>query len=521
MKNNRLISFTLALMLFALAACSSAVPATMAPGTAIPTEAPINQPAPIPAVAPTELPTAMPTEAPAEPAAVFPTGRFVSVKDGALSHQFNDDGTYAFLVGEVPVVEGTYRTEGDLYIEVSNNETDPQCQGHPTYKWSFDGSTLTFSPTSEDTCRGRREAFADTYQVMASALPEIAIDAADFSYTAPETMSAGWVRVNLTNSGQEPHHVQFLRLNDGVSVAQFEEALKQGEGPALGMTQQVGGVGAIAPGLSAQAVLNLPAGQYVILCFVPSPADGTAHHAKGMLKSLAVQPVSGAAASEPSADLTVRLKDYAFELPETLPAGKMTIQVVNEGPEPHEFNLLRLADGKTAEDVMQFLSAPNGPPPFMPVGGMNGLDVGLSGYAEVDLQPGNYLAICNIPSPKAQGHPHSALGMIKQFSVGSVETSRFPTGKFVSLKDKALSYEFNADGSFGYLVGTSKVVEGTYTIAGNLLTVVNPSETDAQCQGSVSYQWSFDGSKLSFAPAGEDTCKPRKDSFAETYTLSN
>jgi hypothetical protein len=67
--------------------------------------------------------------------------------------------------------------------------------------------------------------------------------------------------------------------------------------------------------------------------------------------------------------------------------------------------------------VLDFLSAPNGPPPFIPVGGMNGLNPGLKGYVEFDFQPGSYVAICNIPSPKAEGHPHFTLGMIKEFSV--------------------------------------------------------------------------------------------------------
>jgi uncharacterized cupredoxin-like copper-binding protein len=221
----------------------------------------------------------------------------------------------------------------------------------------------------------------------------------------------------LTNSGQEPHHVQFLRLNDDVTVEQFQEALKQGEGPALAMTKQIGGVGAIAPTGSAQAVLNLTAGNYVLICFVPSPSDNVPHLAKGMIKTLTVQEASGASASEPSADLTVRLKDFAFDMPETVPAGSMIIKVVNDGPEPHELNILRLADGKTLEDVAKFLNAPDGPPPFMPVGGINGLDVGLSGYIEFDFQPGTYVAICNIPSPKAEGHPHFTLGMMKEFTV--------------------------------------------------------------------------------------------------------
>jgi uncharacterized cupredoxin-like copper-binding protein len=411
MKTDKAFVMMLVLMVLILSACSSNAPAAMPPVAATPTESPVD------------IPTAIPNEPPAVTAAKFPTGRFVSVNDGALAHQFNNDGTFAFLIGEVPVVQGTYRTEGDFYIELSNDDTDPKCQEHPTYKWSFDGNTLTFAPVSEDSCRGRREAFADTYKVMADSLPEITIDAADFSYTAPENVGSGWVRVNLTNSGQEPHHVQFLRLNDGVTMEQFQEALKQGEGPALALVSQVGGVGAVAPGGSAQSVINLPAGAYAILCFIPSPADQTPHFAKGMIKSLTVQEASTTSVNEPSADLTVRLKDFTFDMPASLPAGLMVIQVINDGPEPHELNLMRLEEGKDLQDALQFLTAPDGPPPFVPVGGMNGLDVGLSGYIEYDFQPGNYLAICNIPSPKAEGHPHFTLGMVKQFTVGSTEAS--------------------------------------------------------------------------------------------------
>lgn len=252
----------------------------------------------------------------------------------------------------------------------------------------------------------------------ANALPEITIDAADYSYATVETLAEGWTRVILTNSGQEPHHVQFLRLNDGVTEVQFSEALMQGEGPALALVRQVGGVGAVHPGGKAQAVLNLPAGNYVILCFIPSPGDGMPHLAKGMVKTLTVEKADGATAAEPTADLTIRLKDFMFEMPAELSAGKTVIKVTNEGPEPHEFNILRLDDGKTVDDVRAFLNGKaGGPPPFAPVGGINGLDVGYTGYAELDLQPGTYVAICNIPSPNAQGAPHFALGMVMEFTV--------------------------------------------------------------------------------------------------------
>jgi len=249
---------------------------------------------------------------------------------------------------------------------------------------------------------------------------EMTIDAADYAYTTVDSVSAGWVRVKLTNSGSEPHHVQFFRLNDGVTMEQFQEALKQGEGPALALVKHMGGVGALAPSGSAQAVLDLTAGNYVILCFISLPSDHIPHLAKGMIKTLTVMDSSRSALTEPTATLTVTMKDFTFDLPESLPVGQSVIKVINEGPEPHEFNLMQLAEGKTAADVVQFLAHPDGPPPFVAIGGINGLEPGSVGYVEFDFKPGNYVAICNIPSPKAEGHQHFSLGMIKEFSVGEV-----------------------------------------------------------------------------------------------------
>jgi hypothetical protein len=534
MRRNKLFLVLLVLIMVLLAACGNAAPASVANTTSEQAQAPVSTDAPASTETHTEMTMSTPTEkpvmAPTEPAAMqpastgnFPIGKFVSVKDKAIAYQFNNDGSFAFyFASKDPVLVGEYSVKDNLVTMMDPKETNPDCKDAVPYQWSFDGNKLTFTPSGDDPCKGRRDANTDTYTLDTNYLPEISIDAADFSYTAPETISEGWVRVKLTNSGQEPHHVQFLRLNDGVTLAQFEEVLKQGEGPAMALVQQMGGVGAIAPTLSAQAVLNLPAGEYVILCLIPSPSDHVAHVAKGMIKSLTVQPAKAATAFETKADLTVHMQDFAYDLPDSMPAGPLTIQVINNGPEAHEFNIMRLADGKTADDVLQYLGAPDGPPPFTPVGGMNGLDKGLSGYAEIDLQPGTYVAICNIPSPAAEGHPHFALGMIKQFTVAPSVTSSFPTGKFISVSDKARAYQFNPDGTFAfYLGGQDPVVQGNYSVVGDLLSVNNPNETEKNCQGSVTYQWSFGDNKLSFTPVGQDSCQARSDSFKDTYTKSS
>ena len=363
----------------------------------------------------------------------------------------------------------------------------------------------------------RTSAPAATQAPAAAPAAEINVEAADYSYAAPETAAAGWVPVTLTNNGKEPHHVQFLRLNDGVTMAQFQEALKQGEGPALALVKQMGGVGAVAPGLSASAVLKLTAGNYVILCFVPAP-DKAPHFAHGMILPMTVVDTGSSPAGEPKANVDVTLKDYAFNLPPALPAGETVFKVTNEGPEPHEFNLLRLAEGKSKEDVLKWLETPDGPPPFMPVGGMNGLEPGSTGYANYKFEPGNYAAICNIPSPKAQGHPHFALGMIQQFAVAAPAAGAFPTGKFVKDTDKGIAYAFSPDGTFNFFFAQKDpVLTGEYSVTGNLLTINVPEEKDPDCTAPVTYQWAFAAGKLSFAPTGPDSCKPRSESFADTY----
>jgi hypothetical protein len=109
------------------------------------------------------------------------------------------------------------------------------------------------------------------------------------------------------------------------------------------------------------------------------------------------------------------MRDFSFDMPEQVPAGTVTYKVVNDGPQAHELNILRLAPGATVADVAAWQANPTTPPPFEAVGGMNGLSRGVEGFMTVDLQAGEYVAICHIPDP-GSGVPHSHLGMIRAFT---------------------------------------------------------------------------------------------------------
>ena len=120
-----------------------------------------------------------------------------------------------------------------------------------------------------------------------AAAPVIEWEAGDYSFTGPETVPAGVVNIRLSNLGMEPHHAQLLRLRDGVSFDDLMAALPEEGDAALRLVTLEGGAGAIDPHRNSEVTLNLKAGNYVLVCFIPSP-DGLPHLAKGMLKPLQV-----------------------------------------------------------------------------------------------------------------------------------------------------------------------------------------------------------------------------------------
>lgn len=252
----------------------------------------------------------------------------------------------------------------------------------------------------------------------ATAAVEVKIEGHDFSYDAPDQIAAGLVTFKFENAGKEPHHAQLARLNDGVTMTQLEDALKKSENDAFPLITLVGGPGAVFPNQSSNVTLDLPAGQYVLICFFTSD-DGAPHFAKGMIKPLTVTTAGEARPAEPQADLTVTMKDFHFDMSSEMKAGKQVWKIVNDGPQPHELQVLKLAPGKTVDDMAAFFQTqgpPSGPPPFDTLGGMQGLNQGLSGWLNLDLTAGNYVAICYIPDPKS-GKPHFALGMVMPFTV--------------------------------------------------------------------------------------------------------
>ncbi|MBI1731072.1 hypothetical protein HYR53_10735 [Candidatus Acetothermia bacterium] len=253
------------------------------------------------------------------------------------------------------------------------------------------------------------------------AYPHVTIVAHDFSFDVPQQISAGLTLFELQNRGIEPHHAQIAKMKDGVTMAQIQTAIKQSPDAAIQLLQFVGGPSTVAPGNSQRVLLNLDPGQYVLLCFV-SGADGVPHLAKGMIAQFSVAiSTQGSMLKEPDADLSVNLNDFSFDMPGEIPASAHIWKVTNQGAQPHEMPVLKLAPGASIESVMKFMQDPKGFPPFDVIGGIQAMDSGKSGYAVLDLKPGSYVVVCFVPDPHT-GKSHLELGMFKPFTV--VEASQ-------------------------------------------------------------------------------------------------
>lgn len=166
------------------------------------------------------------------------------------------------------------------------------------------------------------------------------------------------------------------------------------------------------------SLLRLPALLYlagaVAACRADRPSSDT---------DVAVPAASAAAAAVPAATviaapITVTATDFKLDMPATVPAGVVSLRLVNTGKELHQAQIVRLDQGKTVADLESAMKHEGPPPPWLRfVGGPNGIAPGQEATSMASLAPGSYALICLIPSP--DGVPHLMKGMIQPFEVSA------------------------------------------------------------------------------------------------------
>ena len=248
------------------------------------------------------------------------------------------------------------------------------------------------------------------------------ITARDYSFDAPDTVAAGWTTFLLTNGGEQPHMGQLLRLEQGVGVDSFLTAYNEAfrtAGARPEFAPRLGGPTVATPGQTTNATMYLTPGNYVWICLFNLP-DGIPHvTGHGMARGFVVKAIDETSQSigAPKADVDMTLVDYAFGMNGAIKAGRRTIRVLNQGSESHEVGVLKLAPGKTLDDVRAWMQNPVTPMEDLVsvAGGTTSFAPGNEVYFDTDFTPGDYVLICLVTAP--DGRSHMEHGMIQPIHV--------------------------------------------------------------------------------------------------------
>ncbi len=203
-------------------------------------------------------------------------------------------------------------------------------------------------------------------------------------------------------------------------------------------------------GKTAQDVINdanLPPGNYVATCWQTGKAGGGTgppHVTIGMAAPFTASASANASAAPAGPTYSVDVKNFTYHgMPSTVPANQ-PIHVAFTNQESftidHEFVVLKLPAGKTAQDVINDAKkkgpdaeddwihfADSGDP--LPTGGghLVSMDLPPGNYVatctvvSMDLPPGNYVATCwqTGKAGGGTGPPHVTIGMIAPFTAST------------------------------------------------------------------------------------------------------
>lgn len=120
---------------------------------------------------------------------------------------------------------------------------------------------------------------------------------------------------------------------------------------------------------------------------------------------------------------------------------------------------------------------------------------------------------------------YSLIGMLVFVMIlsacGGSNKSAFPSGKFMKEGSDNYGLIINEDGTFSVFSGPYTQVRATFSVEGNVFT---ETSNDSGCETNVAFNYTFDGSKLTFTYAGDpsaDKCDGRRTDFNNvTYILS-
>jgi hypothetical protein len=241
--------------------------------------------------------------------------------------------------------------------------------------------------------------------------PLFRIEARSSHFDVANTSMTGLVRVRLVNSDTTWHEAMLTRLTgpDGTLANYLVKARAGEEYPTF--SHDIGGPTLVAPGDSADVLLYLAEGRYLVLSWRRDDA----------LSGFAAEFVARGADAKinpPANAQDIVLRDYSIG-PIGARPGPANLHVVNRGLHEHEMTILRLQPGRRADDYYAWKNSGEvGRPPAVPVAGTAALAPGADVWVPVRWEPADYLVSCSVETIGTNPVPrHYTLGMQQRFTI--------------------------------------------------------------------------------------------------------
>lgn len=283
---------------------------------------------------------------------------------------------------------------------------------------------------------------SDDAQAVQEVIPDppglVQVKAVGLTLEAPDEIPSGWTTFRLSNETDMIHFGYIYRVPEGKGVEDhkllasiFQNFMddfnkKPRSAPDAGVeipgwfskAVSNGGPGLISPREVAETTVFVEPGTYFIECYVktngvfhsynPSP-DGY-----GMVHVFTVTEESNTAqAPMPTINISVS-GETGLNVSGDITAGNHVVgvnfldQKVHENFAGHDVHLVRLSEGTNLDEVVAWMdwTQPTGlqtPAPAEFLGGTHEMPAGAMAYFQVDLEPGNYAWISEVPRSQEKG----------------------------------------------------------------------------------------------------------------------
>jgi hypothetical protein len=259
-----------------------------------------------------------------------------------------------------------------------------------------------------------------------------------------DTIQSGWQTFRYANKSHETHFflldkypegktikdgeleviIPFQKGMDLINEGKAEEGFEEFNKLPAWFFEIVfsGGSGLISPGQTSETTLKLDPGYYIVECYVKM-ANGMFHSSMGMIKELIVlEESTGKEAPKADVELSISSTE-GIMFSEPINKGKQTFsvffkdQITHENFVGHDVHLVKLKEEADMEALEKWMNwaDPKGlitpsPEGITFLGGVNDMPGGSKGYFEVNLKPGNYAFVAEVPNTLEKN-------MLKTFSV--------------------------------------------------------------------------------------------------------